>query len=139
MNTYVLLFWTDGGKVETRRRVFQLKPGFYVYVGSAKYGAIKRIKYHERGEKKRFWHIDFVKKRLIVAIAFHGNESTVAGRLRGKPVPGFGCSDTKDRSHLFWYESVEAALSDVFHAISKPGKQESTPPRKRGRTSSLGS
>ncbi len=135
LTAYLLVLKYKGGKIQTRARTFSLRPGYYIYVGSAKKGALSRIKYHERKEKKCFWHIDFLLKNaeLVAAIALEGDESVLAQNLSGQPIPGFGCSDTKDPSHLFWYCNLNEALSDAFQAIarSRPGRQESTPPKNK--------
>lgn len=79
------------------------KKGPYVYVGSAP--SEKRLERHLRKEKKKFWHIDyFLEKTEIKAIfVVEGwKECEVAHSIHLPYVKGFGCSDCRCVSHLFY-------------------------------------
>lgn len=90
---------------------FTFAEGFYVYMGSAKGGLEKRVRRHLGTEKKLFWHIDYLLDAPRVKInevwaRRGGGECSVADRMiyNGTfqiPVPGFGSSDCKCRTHLF--------------------------------------
>ena len=91
--------------------------GFYVYIGSAfGPGGLKaRIYHHLKTSNRPHWHIDY----LIPALRF--NEiwytydcehhehlwATVLGCSKGAtiPIPGFGASDCRCRSHLYLIRS----------------------------------
>lgn len=84
--------------------------GDYAYVGSAMNSLEKRIERHARKEKKMFWHVDYLLSspaaELQKVFAKHSGkkeecETANAIAKIGLPVPGFGCSDCKCRSHLF--------------------------------------
>lgn len=89
---------------------FEFSPGKYIYVGSAQNGIEKRIRRHLRREKRKFWHIDYlldnplvkVDKVLYKEVGKEEECKTASLLLKyGIPVPGFGCSDCKCKSHLF--------------------------------------
>ena len=81
----------------------------YAYVGSALGGLKQRLGRHLRAEKKLHWHIDYLleKARIEEAITCETEERmecTIARALgeRFESVPGFGASDCRCRSHLFF-------------------------------------
>ena len=90
--------------------------GLYAYVGSAQNNLEKRIARHVGKVKKKFWHIDYllsdtrvtIQKVLTQEVGKPG-ECKLADRLcrKGFPVPGFGCSDCKCKSHLFKIRNYE--------------------------------
>ncbi|HOL67970.1 MAG TPA: DUF123 domain-containing protein [bacterium] len=94
----------------------QVKPGFYLYVGSAfgPGGLAARIRHHFCGCRKPHWHLDYVKSCLkreeVYFCAGEKMEHQWAGRLclvKGVriPRPGFGSSDCTCVSHLFFAPS----------------------------------
>jgi Uri superfamily endonuclease len=93
----------------------QLKPGFYVYVGSAlgPGGVSARLAYHMRPVRRPHWHLDYLKAHTnILEVWFtygrrpreHVWARYFAG-IRGATVPmvGFGSSDCDCESHLFFF------------------------------------
>jgi sugar fermentation stimulation protein A len=91
----------------TGYRIFE--KGIYFYVGSGGPSPLKRIARHIRKVKRKHWHIDYltVKSRVIGAFVLESNvslECTVARALgmAFTPVPGFGASDCRCGSHLFF-------------------------------------
>ena len=81
----------------------------YAYVGSAMNGLRARLARHLRRKKKLHWHIDYLLKEAEVEeiILCQGEESlecSLAQALAGKfqSVSGFGSSDCKCRSHLYF-------------------------------------
>jgi sugar fermentation stimulation protein A len=97
------------------------RPGYYVYVGSARKNLTQRIQRHRRLRKNFFWHIDYLRnaadwvEALPVRTA-DDLECSIAGAM-GKitqwSVPGFGASDCSCPSHLFGMEK-DPLLSAPF-------------------------
>lgn len=106
MVSYVLLLYSQG---DFRLKVGALGviafgKGYYYYVGSADSG-VHRIKRHFSTEKKKRWHIDYISTKMetIGAILFKEQECRLAQRFENfEGVKGFGCSDCKCKSHLFY-------------------------------------
>jgi Uri superfamily endonuclease len=137
--TYILVLQLDrlaSGLRIGKLGVFDFPPGLYLYVGSA-FGAgglAARLAHHCRVEKPRpHWHIDYLRPMARLREAW-----TVAGpeRLEGRwcralsaapllsaPVPGFGASDTRCFTHLFY--SPRPLRSQVLTTmILEPALQE---------------
>ena len=83
--------------------------GYYAYTGSALGGLQPRLDRHLRTEKKLHWHIDYLleKARIEEIVTCHTSERmecTIARSLgeRFELIPGFGSSDCRCRSHLFF-------------------------------------
>jgi len=95
----------------------QVKPGFYVYVGSAfGPGGVKaRISHHKNISNHPRWHIDY----LRAVTCLHGicytydsvrrehqwAEIFAHSRKASTPLGGFGSSDCSCKSHLTYYYS----------------------------------
>ncbi|MCX8154078.1 MAG: GIY-YIG nuclease family protein [Candidatus Bathyarchaeota archaeon] len=88
----------------------KFKKGLYAYVGSAQANLLYRIKRHFRREKRLFWHIDYLLSNnaaRIIKVLFKQTDKSGECALatffseRGEPIPGFGCSDCRCKSHLF--------------------------------------
>ncbi len=84
-------------------------PGHYAYTGSAMNSLYPRIKRHLRADKKLRWHIDYLLQKarikdIIICEAEDKIECFIARALQRQydSVPGFGCSDCKCSSHLFF-------------------------------------
>ena len=102
--------------METGRLSLRLKPGAYMYAGSAHNNLFARIFRHLRPEKSVHWHIDHLTTStratipLIWATSF--TDRTECHLLRwatetypqAKPIPGFGNSDCRQGclSHLLF-------------------------------------
>ena len=85
------------------------KKGFYVYVGSSMNNLEKRISRHLSKDKKIHWHIDYLlEKAEILEVYLKENtikeECKIAQILNEKleNIIGFGCSDCRCSSHLFY-------------------------------------
>ena len=83
--------------------------GYYAYVGSAMGGFKSRLNRHLKSNKKPHWHIDYLLEKASISeiILCETNdrvECTIAQALNGQfdSIPGFGSSDCKCRSHLFF-------------------------------------
>jgi Uri superfamily endonuclease len=88
-------------------------PGWYAYVGSAMRGIESRVSHHLRKNDKSQWHIDYLlqKSRIDRVLTFesdHRNECNIAQALmrRLDYIPGFGCSDCRCKSHLFYSKNT---------------------------------
>jgi len=87
----------------------QLESGWYVYVGSAQNGLYQRINRHLKSSKKKHWHIDYLLEHCRVEQIWmlrseRSFECETAKLLEGKTeyIKGFGCSDCRCISHLFY-------------------------------------
>ncbi|GAB2572740.1 GIY-YIG nuclease family protein [Gracilibacillus alcaliphilus] len=96
---------------------FDFPKGLYVYVGSAKRNIDSRLKRHMQKEKKLRWHFDYLRPYLqieeIQTFSGEEGECQLFHRLLHEngaemPVKGFGSSDCKCFSHLFY--SQEAVI-----------------------------
>jgi len=83
--------------------------GCYAYVGSAMGGLRSRLSRHLRRNKKLHWHIDYLLewasvKDIVIYETEDRVECTIARAFsrRFNSVPGFGSSDCKCTSHLFF-------------------------------------
>lgn len=103
-----------------RRRFIPFSSGFYAYVGSALGGFKVRLNRHLKGSKKPHWHIDYLLQKasigsIILCETNERVECAIAQALgtRFSSVPGFGNSDCRCPSHLFFASEgnqMEAAI-----------------------------
>ncbi len=108
--SYALVLKLDSGReLLTRGRRFMLRKGYYVYVGSALSGLEARIGRHLRKEKRKFWHIDYLLEHagVVEVLRFPGGKECGIARdveeASDGSVKGFGCSDCRCSSHLFYF------------------------------------
>ncbi len=87
----------------------RFRRGYYAYVGSALNGIESRILRHLRKEKKTHWHIDYLLQNAeivgVLCLRSDKREECCIAEKFGKDfvcVPGFGCSDCRCPSHLFY-------------------------------------
>ncbi|MCK4402700.1 MAG: GIY-YIG nuclease family protein [Dehalococcoidia bacterium] len=119
---------------------------FYAYVGSAMDGLEARLARHLRKEKKLHWHIDYLLKEAAIAdiilcfaepFAFCHSEGAkrpknlAQGKLRMEcflaralakefqTIPGFGSSDCKCQSHLYFGNEKDRLKAKVTETINK--------------------
>jgi len=106
----------------------QFKSGFYVYVGSALNSLGGRIKRHLRHNKKMHWHVDYFlgnPNSMIREVFFSDDgvkhECELATQIaeEGEGIPGFGCSDCRCRSHLFYFSSQSPATENCLSGFKK--------------------
>ncbi|ADI32135.1 GIY-YIG nuclease family protein [Staphylothermus hellenicus] len=136
---YYVLFIKVGKtcRITTRSgRIFNIKPGIYIYLGSAlgKGGLYSRIMRHLGKRKKLFWHIDYlltcrqaeIIDYLIIECSRNkcfDYESFLSRTLTNvlEPIKGFGCSDKpKDLSHLFYCgKTIQKCKSIIEEIITK--------------------
>ena len=90
-----------------------LKPGYYIYVGSAfgPGGVRARVSRHYRADKTKRWHIDFLREQTVPYCCWYSYSpdrlehiwaQTIAWSKAVIMVEGFGCSDCQCCSHLFY-------------------------------------
>jgi Uri superfamily endonuclease len=111
--SYLLIFYLRK-KVELeigRLGTHSLRRGWYLYAGSAfgPGGLRARLKHHLSPLKRRHWHVDYLRSAVeLRSIYYHtqyNNEhlwsaSLAALATHHLPIPGFGSSDCRCRSHL---------------------------------------
>lgn len=102
---------------------FSLEPGFYLYVGSAfgPGGLRGRVSRHLRNTATRRWHIDFLleschAERVWYQTQERSREHDWARVLVDVPgvraaVTGFGSSDCRCSTHLFFSEQTPSVAS----------------------------
>ena len=143
MACYILLIEIEEELLLTIGKLgtFQFKPGFYLYVGSARKNLQARINRHLRYDKKLHWHIDYLltEGEVTEVILIEENEECrIANTLRGIsevsfPVPGFGSSDCRCPGHLFYiqeknlWETIPAHLRNWDFTIKTGYKGENPP------------
>jgi len=102
-------------------------PGYYAYVGSALHNLEKRIRRHLSPKKKMFWHIDYLLEHAEVLDVYRIEnprklECRIAERLSRclASVHGFGCSDCRCKSHLFYARDrcrMETSIRETIDTI----------------------
>jgi sugar fermentation stimulation protein A len=123
--SYVLLIRLAAGqaiKAGSRPETY-FPAGYYAYVGSAMGGFKPRLDRHHRKAKTRHWHIDYLLEKAaisgtaLVETAVRA-ECAIAGALSHHfdTVPGFGASDCRCPSHLF-FAADEAKLRDGVRSV----------------------
>ncbi len=92
--------------------------GYYIYVGSALNGLDQRIQRHLRKQKKIHWHIDYLLNHAVIIDVFYKEskireECNIAKKLDGQlfSILGFGCTDCRCKSHLFYGSFEEVMLA----------------------------
>jgi len=92
------------------------KKGIYYYAGSSQNNLEKRVERHKRKEKTKHWYIDYLTTNPEVKII---NDKKYVGCLKEKEcelakelskkcfgIKGFGCSDCRCSSHLFYSKNL---------------------------------
>ena len=109
--SYVLLIQLPEEQTITtgRLKATYFPRGYYAYVGSAMGGFKSRLNRHLKSNKKPHWHIDYLLEKasiseIILCETKDKAECTIAQTLSRHfdSLPGFGSSDCKCRSHLFF-------------------------------------
>ncbi|MEO0081422.1 MAG: GIY-YIG nuclease family protein [candidate division WOR-3 bacterium] len=129
---YVLILWNQKARNMRVGALGRLDfpAGFYLYVGSGGLNAVRRVQRHLARKKRVRWHIDYLttgrnRMRPVDAYFFPGMRECclvrtlaaarcecgrkpmriyepAAGDLHRQHFPGFGSSDCRCRSHLFY-------------------------------------
>ncbi|MBO8174450.1 MAG: DUF123 domain-containing protein [Thermococcus sp.] len=121
--------------VRTKRKEFALKAGYYVYVGSAMNSLEKRVERHFKKDKKLHWHIDFLLKEseLLRAYLIPSDakiEEELSGEVAkfGKPVEGFGASDLRIGSNLYYFkDEPDKILTSILRKLGLKWKSVKSP------------
>jgi Uri superfamily endonuclease len=128
---YCLIFENEDCKLEIGKKgEFSFPAGFYIYVGSALGpGGIKRVNRHinlsRNKDKKPRWHVDYLSLNpsfklasAVCALTSDRLECTLASRLGGDSVSGFGCTDCTCGSHLFYRKkSPSPEITEAFETL----------------------
>ncbi len=134
-----------------RLGIRRFRAGYYAYVGSALNSLDTRLMRHcGLTKKKVHWHIDYLLRkgqviRAYVKETLAREECIVAKAMADDypmPVKGFGASDCRCRSHLFYigsklpakFASREAVQNKITLSKWEPGAYESSSPRRRRTT-----
>ena len=99
--------------------------GYYAYVGSALNGFRARLERHLRNDKKLHWHIDYLLQaasigNIIICPTENRVECIIAQALSRQfnSIPGFGSSDCKCRSHLFFAtDEIESTILTTLNLL----------------------
>lgn len=99
--------------------------GYYAYVGSALGGLESRLNRHLRRDKKRHWHIDYLLPKASVTDIIIGEtadrvECAIARALGSQfdAIPGFGSSDCRCPSHLFFAPEQRPMKASIMAALA---------------------
>ena len=127
--SYVLVIELDEGRTITvgSLKAIYFPAGYYAYVGSAMSGLESRLSRHLRENKKLHWHIDYLLQRASISSIIQCEnqkvECAIAQVLRCQLdfIPGFGCSDCKCPSHLFFSTEERQMKSQVMSTVKRMG------------------
>jgi len=128
--TYVLIMKLSERKVIKVGclRAISFPKGFYAYVGSALNGIESRIKRHLGKDKKPFWHIDYLLgQALIISTIISETDKKIECKIARNlaktlpSIPGFGSSDCKCKSHLYFERNKRALQEKVLEAFDRNG------------------
>ena len=127
--TYALVLRSDASTCTRIGRwgYLNVRPGYYIYVGSAlgPGGVLARVSRHCREHKIKHWHIDYLREYAIIESVWYSHSpirlehswaEAVAKLNETEPVKGFGCSDCRCNSHLF-FSASEPELSRFAAAV----------------------
>jgi len=102
--------------------------GFYAYTGSALNGLESRVARHLKRKKKLHWHIDYLLEEASTReVAFSQGkeraECIFAQTLSREfsSVPGFGSSDCKCSSHLYYGSERKELRKGIIKAVRQTG------------------
>ena len=110
------------------RKAAPFPGGYYAYVGSAMGGFKARLGHHLKESSKPHWHIDYLLQRasidsIILCESEERVECAIARALSAqfKSIPGFGASDCRCRSHLFFATEKEPMKMTIMATLRQPG------------------
>jgi Uri superfamily endonuclease len=102
--------------------------GYYAYTGSARNGIQSRLRRHLSPTKKLHWHIDYLLQKAVVTDIIIGEtidrvECAIARAIgsRCESIPGFGSSDCRCGSHLFFSPERGKLKSAIISAFEENG------------------
>ena len=120
--TYALILSSPAPRsvVVGKLGTLKLKPGFYIYVGSAfgPGGLRARIGHHLQIARHPHWHLDYIGRYLELVEIWYTFDTahrehqwaTILAKTRGATIPliGFGSSDCCCQSHLWKFDTESA-------------------------------
>lgn len=122
----LIIFLRENQKIKIGKlKKINFKKGHYVYVGSAMNSLESRVKRHLSEEKKLHWHIDYLLKNKnteITEVIYNISAEKIECELsqyiskKTRGIEGFGCSDCKCESHLYYFENEKEAIECVKNA-----------------------
>ena len=127
---YVILASLPGTQTVKAGRlpVLSFPGGYYAYVGSARNGIPARLRRHLSPAKKIHWHIDYLLQKAIVTDIVIGEtaervECAIAETIGSRcvSIPGFGSSDCRCHSHLFFSPEHGEMKSAIISAFQENG------------------
>ena len=128
--SYILLIELPEPQVITvgSLKAIHFPGGYYAYVGSALGRLEPRLNRHLRQNKKPHWHIDYLLEKasingIITCETEARTECTIAKALghEFEAIPGFGSSDCKCRSHLFF--TTDGMTSEILAILKSLGME----------------
>ena len=128
--SYVLLIQLPEEQTITAgsRSAARFPGGCYAYVGSAMGGFEPRLRRHLRASKRPRWHIDYLLMKASISDVILGEtddrvECAIAQALSGQfdSIPGFGSSDCRCPSHLFFAVDDGSMKLGIMAALSSLG------------------
>jgi len=100
----------------------------YAYVGSAMNGFEARLAHHLKGKKKPHWHIDYLLNEadvleILLYPSKQREECILAQALATgfESIPGFGSSDCRCKSHLYFGDNEHSMKERIVQAVGKAG------------------
>jgi Uri superfamily endonuclease len=98
--------------------------GSYGYVGSAIRGVRPRLDRHLKHVKRLHWHIDYLLQYAEIEVILYGQchwdvECALANQLSSifQPVPGFGSTDCRCSSHLFFARHRDPLIGIIYRSF----------------------
>ena len=106
--------------------IMHFKPGYYMYVGSAKANLTKRIERHKRKRKKMHWHLDYFRGHcemiagLPIRTSGRPQAMTISAQERRKGKFSDDDSAARESADVDLTKiDVECALADAVRAIAE--------------------
>lgn len=127
VGTYIVVLKSEQAKTIQIGKLAQLniQKGYYVYIGSAMGpgGVTARLKHHRKVSTRPHWHLDYLRAETAFynAYALHSPERKECGwaavmaktEAVSEPMKGFGSSDCKCNTHLFYFSSSVKMASAI--------------------------
>ncbi|MBN2253075.1 MAG: DUF123 domain-containing protein [Kosmotogaceae bacterium] len=118
----VLFFLKESVEISSISKNWLLDSGYYMYIGSAMSSLAERVKRHLIEEKRKHWHIDYLREKAEVVAALllpteEQREEELSNFVSeyGEAVSKFGASDCSTDSNLYKLESKN--IERVFSSI----------------------
>ena len=115
-------------KIGNKLSFINFKSGYYIYVGSAMNSLESRLNRHLSDDKKKHWHIDYLllnKNSQITDIYYTVSTKKVECEIarnispNSSEIDNFGSSDCDCNSHLFYFENIEDAITNIKDTFKK--------------------